>query len=192
MHRLSDNAITIAAKLFVDRKTTIWRLQLFIRYKILWSALAKTNLNSDYFQKISQFSLQHQPQPRDAYMRKKNKIRDVLDTYPVYYGKTAYQVFLYLTSSFQQLLKNNFSRLRKSLSRETCSICCKFVASVDVTVQVQGEALGRRQVSMTLQDYSAADQVMPFLQEQTPRSSDAAEFFENAPGASHDMTNCPK
>ena len=25
--------------------------------------------------------------------------------------------------------------------------------------------------------YSAADQVMPFLQEQMPRASDAAEFF---------------
>ena len=40
--------------------------------------------------------------------------------------------------------------------------------------------------------YIAADQVMPFLQEQMPRSSDAAEFFEHAPGAPHEITNCSK
>ena len=40
--------------------------------------------------------------------------------------------------------------------------------------------------------YSAADQVMPFLQEQTPLSSDAAEIFEHALRASHDMTNSSK
>ena len=39
-----------------------------------------------------------------------------------------------------------------------------------------------------LMTYSAADQVMPFLQEQMPRSSDATELFEHAPGAFHDMT----
>ena len=39
--------------------------------------------------------------------------------------------------------------------------------------------------------YSAADQVVSFLQEQTPRSTDAIDFFEHAHGASHDMTNCP-
>ena len=39
---------------------------------------------------------------------------------------------------------------------------------------------------------STSDQVRPFLQDYTPRSSDAAEFFEHVPGASHDITNSPK
>ena len=42
------------------------------------------------------------------------------------------------------------------------------------------------------QTYSAADRVRPSLQEQTPRSCDAAEFFEHVSQASHDITNSPK